>query len=200
MGRHTRKLEEGGPPRAVRAVRSRRSRWFGMVPLLPALALICAVAMVAAAISTKQVALNFGGNPSPIPSGTSKPLVPGQQSVSELSQRGSRTSRDATRSGFAVTFFEPSRTAHGFHGVLILTNHTKKAITHWTLSFRYAAARVLSATGATVVTKGTVLALRNAPASLAPGRSLMVKFTAQGKAGSVLGCMLDGKPCHLEPA
>ena len=202
MGRHTRKPEDGArvDPGDDRPGRNRR---IGKMPLLPTVAGVLALGAIVSAFSTQQISLNFAGG---TPSGGASPIVtvsgppdqPGGHTAGNESSQSGRASRGAARSDVVVTVRTTAASARGFQGEATIVNRGTTAVKSWTLVLRYAQARISAVSGGRAVHTGTVLIVRN-PAtrpSIAPGRTVRVRFTATGTATSPSGCTFNGKACR----
>jgi hypothetical protein len=198
MGRHTRKPEDGArvDPGDDRPGRSWR---IGKMPLLPTVVGVLALGAIVSAFSTQQISLNFAGG---TPSGGASPIVtvsgpPGQPRGHTTGNDG-RVSRGTARSGVVVTVRTISASARGFQGEATIVNHGTTTVKSWTLVLRYAQARISAVSGGRAVRTGAVLVVRN-PAtrpSIAPGRTVRVRFTATGTATTPAGCSFNGKACR----
>jgi hypothetical protein len=202
MGRHTRKPEDGewADPVDDSPVRNRR---LGKMPLMSTVAGVLAIGAVVSAVSTQQISLNFAGGS---PSGGASPIVTvsgppddqsGHTTGNESSQSG-RVSRGAARSGVVVTVRTTASSARGFQGEATIANPGTTAVTGWTLVLRYAHARVTAVSGGKAVRTGTVLIVRNLATrpSIAPSRTVRVRFTGTGTASAPSGCTFNGKSCR----
>ncbi|WP_433182785.1 cellulose binding domain-containing protein [Actinoallomurus sp. CA-150999] len=201
MGRHTRKPEDGArvDPGDDRPGRHWR---LGKMPLLPTVAGVLALGAIVSAFSTQQISLNFAGG---TPSGGASPIVtvsgppdqPRGHTTGNDAQSG-RASRGTGRSGVVVTVRTTAASARGFQGEATIVNHGTTTVNGWTLVLRYAQARISAVSGGRAVRTGTVLVVRN-PAtrtSIAPGRTVRVRFTATGTASTPSGCSFNGKACR----
>ena len=202
MGRHT-KFEDDlasaddGPldeETVEEPVHSRRLSWVTKVPLLPAIAGLGAIGVVTAAWSTSQISLNFAGGQ---PSGE-RPQAGAQDRADARRGAEDRISR-SRQNAVVVSFRATSRSATGFTATATIKNGGTRAVKGWTLLFRISDARVQTASNAVLVKPGAAPTLRspaNAPA-LAPGQSVRVTFTAQGKASKPTVCSFNGAPCTV---
>ncbi len=205
MGRHTKDVRDGDPAEDD----SRRSRGIGKVPLLPAVSGVVVAGVVVSALSTKQIALNFTGGPpaaqagqppriedSPLPRITTGPRT--ARDDSSLSPReGTRASRGTGRSVVSVAFRKVSTWTAGFQGQVIITNRSRTPVSGWTLMFRYPGTKIISVRDARIVRTGVTLIARN-PAdqpSIAPGRSVTLRFTAVGTGTQTSACSFNGVTC-----
>ncbi|WP_345443808.1 cellulose binding domain-containing protein [Actinoallomurus vinaceus] len=172
------------------------------MPLLPTVAGVLAIGAIVSAVSTQQISLNFAGG---TPSGGASPIVtvsgppdqPGGHTTGNESESG-RVSRGAARSGVVVTVRTTAASARGFQGEATIVNHGTTTVKGWTLVLRYAQARISAVSGGRAVRTGTVLIVRNLATrpSIAPGRTVRVRFTATGTATTPSGCTFNGKTCR----
>ncbi|MEV0408540.1 cellulose binding domain-containing protein [Actinoallomurus sp. NPDC050550] len=200
MGRHT-KPEDGArvDPGDDRPGRNWR---IGKMPLLPTVAGVMALGAIVSAFSTQQISLNFAGG---TPSGGASPIVtvsgppdqPRGHTTGNDAQSG-RVSRGADRSGVVVTVRTIAASARGFQGEATIVNHGTTTVKGWTLVLRYAQARISAVSGGRAVRTGTVLIVRNLATrtSIAPGRTVRVRFTVTGTATTPSACTFNGKACR----
>ncbi|RKS75048.1 cellulose binding domain-containing protein [Actinomadura pelletieri DSM 43383] len=165
------------------------------VPLLPIVALVIAVGIVAYALSTQQISLNFaGGAPS-----ESTQNSPRDNPVSDRDDDdGERPSRsgEGRSDGLIVAFRVASKTPDGFKATATIANKGTRPITKWALAFRISGASVTAVKGATVVRKGKVAHVRGRTA-IAPGAKVRIVFAAKGTASRPATCILNGQPCVM---
>jgi hypothetical protein len=202
MGRHTKNVEHGAEGEGS------RGRWgVGKVPLLPAVSGVVAIGAVVSAVSTQQISLNFAGGP---PDQRARPKVTdsarpsGRHSRrtarddSSLTPReGSRVSRGSGRTAVTVALRTVSRWQAGFQGQATITNRGTRTVNGWTLILRYPQTKIVSAWDVKIIRKGETLVADN-PAerpSIAPGRSVLVSFTANGAGVHPVTCSFNGKAC-----
>jgi hypothetical protein len=206
MGRHTKDDVEDGSPADESP---RRDPRVGKVPLLPAVAGVVAVGAVVSAISTQQISLNFAGGPPSAPGGRSPQVDDSappdgrhgrhtaRDDSSPSPRGGNRTSRGYGRTSVSVAFRTLATSPTGFQGQATITNHSRRPVNGWTLTFRYPGAKIFAVRDAREVRKGATLIVRN-PAehpSIAPGRTVRVSFTAAGAAALPTACRFNGKAC-----
>ncbi|MCO6011289.1 cellulose binding domain-containing protein [Actinoallomurus purpureus] len=171
---------------------------------MPTVAGVLAIGAVVSAVSTQQISLNFAGG---TPSGGASPIVTvsggpespsGKRTARNDASQSGRVSRGTGRSGPAVTVRTTSASAHGFQGEATIVNHGATAVNGWTLVLRYAQARITAASGGRAVRTGATLIVRNPVArpSIAPGRTVTVRFTATGTGTAPSGCTFNGKSCR----
>lgn len=175
-------------PAPTRAPAPRRvTRLFSAmpVPLLPLVSLIVAVGIVSYAFSTKQISLNFAGGP---PRDSAKD--------GQVSQRG--PGNDARPDGLVVAFRVASRTVTGFKGTVTIANRGDRPVARWALAFKIENVRVGAVSGAAVERTGAVPFLRSRPgATLAPGRSVRIVYTATGTPRRPTACVLNRLACDF---
>ncbi|WP_084265510.1 cellulose binding domain-containing protein [Actinomadura macra] len=161
------------------------------VPLLPIVALVVAVGVVAYALSTQQISLNFAG-------GAPKEPTNGPRD-SQVSQRGpgQRASRGAGRpDGIVVAFRVISRTPRTFKATATITNQGQTAVPRWALAFKIPAVSVRAVSGAAVVRTGTLAFVRGRT-QIASGQSVRIVFTATGTPKKPTYCILNRLACTL---
>ncbi|WP_242901371.1 cellulose binding domain-containing protein [Actinomadura terrae] len=185
--------ESAAPEDADPPVKGRAARMLAVmpVPLLPIVALVVAVGVVAYALSTQQISLNFAG-------GAPKESAHGPRD-SPVSQRGpgQRASRGAGRpDGVVVAFRVQSRTARAFKATATITNKGEAAVPHWALAFKISNVSVRALSGATVVRTGVYPFVRGHGA-IAPGQSVRIVFTATGTPRKPAYCVLNRLACTL---
>lgn len=173
------------PPKEERPL-----HWMARLPLLPALAGIAAVGVVAAALSTSQINLNFGS--------------PGAQTSSgQCTAAGTcndrtddpQTSRSKSRISVVAVSFGSEPIAGGFRGTATLHNRGSKVIKSWTLKFHVGGADVVGVTGAVLIKPGSTPTIRRT-AALAPGQTVKLVYTAKGPATAApTSCTVNGAPC-----
>jgi cellulose binding protein with CBM2 domain len=204
MGRHTKDVEDDVPE----GEGPRRRGGVGKVPLLPAVSGVMAIGAVVSAISTQQISLNFAGG-APPPSLRAQPQAsdsapPGERrgrrtarDDSSLTPRGGRASRGSSRATVTVALRTVSTSRAGFQGQVTITNRTTEPVEGWTLILRYPHTKILSAWDGTVIRKGDTLVMDN-PAEhpfISPGRSVKVRFNAQGARAEPVTCSFNGRSC-----
>ncbi|WP_246251116.1 MULTISPECIES: cellulose binding domain-containing protein [Actinomadura] len=180
-------------PEAEPSAKGRAARMLAVmpVPLLPIVALVVAVGVVAYALSTQQISLNFAG-------GAPKESAHGPRD-SPVSQRGpgQRASRGAGRpDGVVVAFRVQSRTARTFKATATVTNKGQAAVPRWALAFKIPNVSVRAVSGATVVRTGASPFVRGR-GTIAPGESVRIVFTATGTARKPTYCVLNRLACTL---
>ena len=221
MGRHTKfwdrpetaeAVAEGTPPAGPQ-----RLAWLGRTPLMPVLAGVIAVGVIAAALSTRQISLNFAGS---APAGPDSAACAGCESLADKaggqSQSGGPAQGGTPQAQEVPSQAPPSREAArtvrdqavqvdirltkmisgGFTAVAVVRNTSKTAKT-WRLAFRIpnavvvdvqgAALRTTKANGGTTWFTGT--------ATLAAGQALKVPFTANGAWSKPAVCKVNGHAC-----
>ncbi|MGH3244017.1 MAG: cellulose binding domain-containing protein [Spirillospora sp.] len=162
------------------------------VPLLPIVALVIAVGIVAYALSTQQISLNFAGG---TPHDTTQ-TNPRDNQVSQREQ-GDRASRGAGRSdGLIIAFRVASKSPGGFKATATIANKGPRPVTTWALAFKISSASVTAVTGATVLKIGKVASVRG-PTAIAPGAKVRIVFAARGTAHKPSVCVLNSQPCAL---
>ncbi|MDL4771674.1 cellulose binding domain-containing protein [Actinomadura xylanilytica] len=185
------------PPSARRSGASTRGTWSKAfvklpVPLLPIVALVVAVGVVAYALSTQQISLNFAG-------GAPKEPQTGPKD-SQVSQRNpkERASRGAHRAdGLVVAFRRTSSTATGFRATVTIANRGQRPVPRWALAFTIPNVSVRTVSGAAVVKTGRLTHVRSKTGTgpLVPGESVKIAFTATGKAAGPSSCILNRLAC-----
>lgn len=184
------------PPAALPETSAPR-RWLKFfsvlpVPMLPIVALVIAVGIVAYALSTQQISLNFAGG-APARDTQSDPRD------SQVSQRGpgERASRGAGRSdGLIVAFRVASRSPGGFKATATIANKGSQPVAEWALAFKIPSASVTAVRGATVVKTGRVAFVRGRGA-IAPGGTVRIVFAAKGTPARPSSCILNSRPCAI---
>ncbi|MFC4050888.1 cellulose binding domain-containing protein [Actinomadura syzygii] len=162
------------------------------VPMLPIVALVIAVGIVAYALSTQQISLNFAGG---APAHDSQP----DPRDNQVSQRGpgERASRGAARpDGLVVAFRVASRKPGGFTFTATIANKGPQPVAKWALAFKIDSASVTAVSGATVVRTGQVPFVRGR-AAIAPGASVRIVFAAKGTPAKPSTCVMNSNPCSL---
>ncbi|QXJ24853.1 cellulose binding domain-containing protein [Actinomadura graeca] len=161
------------------------------VPLLPIVALVVAVGVVAYALSTQQISLNFAGGAPKEPANAPRD--------SQVSQRGpgQRASRGAGRpDGVVIAFRVVSRTPRAFRATATITNQGQAAVPQWALAFKIQAVSVRAVSGASVVRTGALAFVRGRT-QIAPGQSVRIVFTATGTPRKPNYCILNRLACTL---
>ncbi|TDD31749.1 hypothetical protein E1287_25270 [Actinomadura sp. KC06] len=160
------------------------------VPLLPIVALVIAVGIVAYALSTQQISLNFaGGAPH-----DSTQTNPRDNQVSQR-EKNERASRGAGRTdGLVIAFRVASKSPGGFKATATIANNGPRPVTRWALAFKISGASVTAVKGATVVRTGRVAYVRGRT-SIAPGAKVQIVFAARGAASKPSACVLNSQPC-----
>ena len=161
-----------------------RSHWLTRIPLLPSLAGIAAIGMIAAAWSTSNISLNFGGG-----------TVPGQQTGQGDTTRGPKASRGGGRVGAVTVAFSSVKLATGFKGTVTLHNRGARTISSWTLKFHLEGAKVVGVSGGILAKVSATPTIRQAKAALSPGETAKVIYTAQGAVVTPTGCTFNGASC-----
>ncbi|MEU6751067.1 cellulose binding domain-containing protein [Spirillospora sp. NPDC046719] len=161
------------------------------VPMLPIVALVIAVGVVAYALSTQQISLNFAG-------GAPKNPVDTNPRDSTVSQRGpgNRASRASRPDGLVIAFHVVSRTTTAFRATGTVTNQGQKAISRWALAFKIPNVTVRAVSGAIVVKTGQLAYVRGRT-GLAPGRSAQFVFTANGTPRKPTYCVMNRLACTI---
>ncbi|MBO2463049.1 cellulose binding domain-containing protein [Actinomadura violacea] len=161
------------------------------VPMLPIVALVIAVGVVAYALSTQQISLNFAGGAPKNPTGT-------DPRDSQVSQRGpgQRASRASRPDGLVLAFHVTSRTATAFRATGTVTNRGPKPVSRWALAFKIPNVTVGAVSGAIVVKTGQLAYVRGR-AGLAPGGSARFVFTATGKPHKPTYCIMNRLACAI---
>lgn len=161
------------------------------VPMLPIVALVIAVGVVAYALSTQQISLNFAG-------GAPKNPVDTNPRDSTVSQRGpgNRASRASRPDGLVIAFHVVSRTSTAFRATGTVTNQGQQAISRWALAFRIPNVTVRTVSGAIVVKTGQLAYVRGRT-GLAPGRSAQFVFTANGTPRKPTYCIMNKLACTI---
>ncbi|TDD68552.1 cellulose binding domain-containing protein [Actinomadura rubrisoli] len=181
------------PSRPGTTTKKRVGKLFSLlpVPLLPIVALVVAVGVVAYALSTQQISLNFAGG---------APKDPARNAHdSQVSQRGpgERASRGGGRpDGLVVEFRVVSRAPGGFKATATIVNQGQAPVARWALAFKIRDASVRALSGATVVRTGSLAFVRGRT-GIAPGRSVRIVFTARGTATKPYYCLLNHLACAL---
>ncbi|MFI0485268.1 cellulose binding domain-containing protein [Actinomadura sp. 9N215] len=162
------------------------------VPLLPIVALVIAVGIVAYALSTQQISLNFaGGAPH-----DSTQTNPRDNQVSQREQN-ERASRGAGRTdGLVIAFRVASKGPDGFKATATIANKGARPVTKWALAFKISSASVTAVKGATVVRTGKVAYVRGRT-GIAPGAKVLIVFAARGTAAKPSACILNSQPCAI---
>jgi Cellulose binding domain len=160
------------------------------VPMLPIVALVIAVGVVAYALSTQQISLNFAG-------GAPKNPINNPRD-STVSQRGpgNRASRASRPDGLVLAFHVVSRTSTAFRATGTVTNKGQKAVSRWALAFRIPDVTVRAVSGAIVVRTGELAYVRGR-AGLAPGGSAQFVFTANGTPRKPTYCIMNKLACTI---
>ncbi|TDB77252.1 hypothetical protein E1264_37640, partial [Actinomadura sp. KC216] len=162
------------------------------VPLLPIVALVIAVGIVAYALSTQQIALNFAGG---APHDTAQ-TNPRDNQVSQR-ERNERASRGAGRTdGLIIAFKVASKSPGGFKATATIANNGTRPVTTWALAFKIPTASVTAVSGATVVKTGKVAHVRGRTA-IPPGAKVRIVFAARGTAAKPSACILNSQPCAI---
>ncbi|MFD0691222.1 cellulose binding domain-containing protein [Actinomadura fibrosa] len=187
------RTDEPESPGSGESRKNRVSRLFSLlpVPLLPIVALVVAVGIVAYALSTQQISLNFAGGAPKDPTGNAQD--------SQVSQRGpgQRASRGAGRpDGLVVAFRVASRTPGAFRATATITNQGGAPVTSWAIAFKIRNASVRTVTGGTVVRTGALAHVRGA-STIAPGGTVRITFTATGTPARPYYCLLNRLACTL---
>ncbi|MWK33371.1 hypothetical protein GEV43_04490 [Actinomadura sp. J1-007] len=162
------------------------------VPLLPIVALVVAVGVVAYALSTQQISLNFAG------AAPKEPQVGPKDG--QVAQRGpgERASRGAGRAdGLVIRFQAVSRTSTGYRATVTIANRGQRPVPRWALAFQIPGTSVRAVKGATLAKPGARPLIRSragAPA-LAPGHSVRFVFAAKGPVHGPSSCILNRLPC-----
>jgi hypothetical protein len=181
------------PAASPRSTRARVARLVSAlpVPMLPIVALVIAVGVVAYALSTQQISLNFAG-------GAPKNPVDTNPRDSTVSQRGpgNRASRASRPDGLVIAFHVVSRTSTAFRATGTVTNQGQKAVTRWALAFRIPNVTVRAVSGAIVVKTGQLAYVRGRT-GLAPGRSAQFVFTANGTPRKPTYCIMNRLACTI---
>ncbi|TYB43301.1 cellulose binding domain-containing protein [Actinomadura chibensis] len=162
------------------------------VPMLPIVALVIAVGIVAYALSTQQISLNFAGG---APARDSQP----DPRDNQVSQRGpgERASRGAGRTdGLVVAFRVASRKPGGFAFTATIANKGPRPVAAWALAFKIDSASVTAVSGAAVVRTGKVPFVRGR-AAIAPGATVRVVFAARGTPAKPSTCVMNSRPCVM---
>jgi hypothetical protein len=170
----------------------RHIHWLARLPLLPGLAGIAAVGVVAAALSTSQINLNFG---SPGAQTSSGQCVATGTCTDRTDDPP--TSRGAKRTSVVAVAFGGQPIAGGFRGTATLHNRGSKAIKGWTLKFHVNGANVVGVTGAVLLKTGASPTIRRTSA-LAPGQTIKLIYTAKGPVVTPTSCTLNGTPCGTD--
>ncbi|TMQ97111.1 hypothetical protein ETD83_20545 [Actinomadura soli] len=162
------------------------------VPLLPIVALVIAVGIVAYALSTQQISLNFAGG---VPHDSTQ-TNPRDNQVSQREQN-ERASRGAGRTdGLIIAFKVASRSPDGFRATATIANKGPRPVTRWALAFKIPSASVTAIKGATVVKTGEVAYVRGRT-GIAPGATVRIVFAARGTAAKPSTCILNSQPCAI---
>ncbi|MGI5322436.1 cellulose binding domain-containing protein [Actinomadura nitritigenes] len=179
---------------SARSTRARVARLVSAlpVPMLPIVALVIAVGVVAYALSTQQISLNFAGGAPKNPVNNNNPRD------STVSQRGpgNRASRASRPDGLVIAFHVVSRTSTAFRATGTVTNQGQKAISGWALAFRIPNVTVRAVSGAIVVKTGQLAYVRGRT-GLAPGRSAQFVFTANGTPRKPTYCIMNKLACTI---
>ncbi|GAA4228793.1 hypothetical protein GCM10022254_19650 [Actinomadura meridiana] len=164
------------------------------VPLLPIVALVIAVGIVAYALSTQQISLNFAGGAPDTPRQTD----PRDNQVSQRGDGdGDRASRGGNRTdGLIIAFRVASKNPGGFKATATIANKGAQPVTKWALAFTITTATVTAIKGATVVKTGKIAYVRGRTA-IAPGQKVRVVFAAKGVAHKPSTCVLNSQPCAM---
>lgn len=191
MGRHTKLEGEEAPPE--QPPRRRRLGFVTAMPLLPVLALVVAIGVVAYAVSTQQISLNFGGGGSP-------QNLP--QADAGDGGRGARdrASRGGTRAdGVVVAFRATGRLPAGFRGSVVISNRGSRPVNGWLLGFKIPNAQVLSVTDSVLAKTGAAAWVRNSTAApiIKPGDRVRLTFVAKGAASRPSVCVFNRIRCDL---
>ncbi|GAA2162835.1 cellulose binding domain-containing protein [Actinomadura napierensis] len=160
------------------------------VPMLPIVALVIAVGVVAYALSTQQISLNFAG-------GAPKDPIDNPRD-SQVSQRGpgNRASRASRPDGLVIAFHVTSRTSTAFRATATITNKGQKPVGAWALAFGIPDVTTRAVSGATVVKTGKLLYVRGRT-GIAPGRSVQFVFTADGTPRKPTYCLMNKLACTI---
>lgn len=159
------------------------------LPLLPIVAFVISVGVVAYALSTQQISLNFAGGAPKDPTGNAQD--------SQVSQRGpgQRASRGSGRpDGLVIAFRVVTRTPAGYKATATITNQGQAAVTRWALTFKIQNSSVRAVSGATVTRVGTFPFVRGRT-GIAPGQSVRIVFTATGVPKRPGFCVLNRLAC-----
>ncbi|MDL4818819.1 cellulose binding domain-containing protein [Actinomadura opuntiae] len=181
----------GDDPAQPRSARTRVARLVSAlpVPMLPIVALVIAVGVVAYALSTQQISLNFAGG---------APKDPVNPRDSTVSQRGpgNRASRASRPDGLVIAFHVTSRTSTAFRATGTITNQGRNPVERWAVAFRIPDVTFRAVSGATLVKTGKLLYVRGR-AGIAPGRSVQFVFTATGKPRKPTYCIMNSLACTI---
>lgn len=193
MGRHTRFEDDETP--ADHAPRRSRMGMVSSVPLLPVLALVVAIGVVAYAVSTQQISLNFGngGSPGNLPQADAG-NGPAGRGVRDRASRGG-----ARPDGVVIAFRATGRLPSGFKGAVAIANRGARPVNGWILGFKIPNAQVLSVGDATLTRTGTAAWVRNPPAApvIRPGQTVRLTFVARGAAARPSVCVFNRLRCQL---
>ncbi|MEU9023194.1 cellulose binding domain-containing protein [Actinomadura sp. NPDC048394] len=161
------------------------------VPMLPIVALVIAVGVVAYALSTQQISLNFAGGGAP-----KNPV--NNPRDSQVSQRGpgNRASRATRPDGLVLAFHVVSRTSTAFRATGTVTNRGQKTVSRWALAFKIPNVTVRAVSGAIVVRTGQLAYVRGRT-GLAPGGSAQFVFTANGTPRKPTYCIMNKLACAI---
>jgi hypothetical protein len=159
---------------------SRWTRWFGLVPLLPAIGLIIIVAIVATALSTRIVSLNFTG------------AAPTNGAVNGSELGGKPLATTAPTVAFTTSQTTPVR----FTETVRISNGMSTGLRTWRMTLHFAADDVIRVRNARAIRLGNVVTVR-ATAPLRVGASVLVTLVARGTAADPTACVLDGKSCLI---
>jgi len=211
MGRHTNSDE------APQDAEPKRMAWLGRTPLMPLLAGVIAVGVIAAALSTRSISLNFAGGTPPDPAACA-----GCNGLTDTQARkdgtdGGQTPEDAARQPQAAPSEaslprQSTRTVSqrplrveirlgemipgGFTAVAVIRNSSKTP-KNWKLAFRIPNAVVVNVQGAALRTTkengGTTWF--TGPAALEGSQVVRVSFTAEGAWSKPAVCKVNGRDC-----
>ncbi|MVZ99417.1 hypothetical protein F8568_003285 [Actinomadura sp. LD22] len=159
------------------------------VPMLPIVALVIAVGVVAYALSTQQISLNFAGG---------APKDPVNPRDSQVSQRGpgNRAGRASRPDGLVIAFHVVSRTSTAFRATGTVANRGRTTVSRWALAFKIPNVTVRAISGAIVVRTGQLAYVRGRT-GLAPGASAQFVFTANGTPRKPTYCIMNKLACAI---
>lgn len=212
MGRHINSDE------APQDAETKRMAWLGRTPLMPLLAGVIAVGVIAAALSTRSISLNFAGGTPPNPGSAA---CVGCNGLTDAQARkdadGGQTAEDAARQPQAAPSEaspprQSTRTVSqrplrveirlgemipgGFTAVAVIRN-ASKAPKSWKLAFRIPNAVVVGVQGAALRTTkengGTTWF--TGPTTLEGSQVVRVSFTAEGAWSKPAVCKVNGRDC-----
>ncbi|MES9605530.1 cellulose binding domain-containing protein, partial [Actinomadura sp. NPDC000929] len=99
--------------------------------------------------------------------------------------------------GKGITYQLVQQDSGYFEGKMVITNHTKKPLKAWKLTFKAPRADVKNIWGARLVHGGSTVEIRNLDGvpPIQPGSTWDIQFGAAGTASTPKSCVLNGRAC-----